>query len=410
MAEAPSSETLPSPQVFSTTPGMLALLAITAAGIVAGGGFLAYLALTSDGGLWWLALVGVVAGLAILVYAWLVWKKERVEIHAGRIEYTTVFRTRSLAVGEIKGFQILVVKSTRFLLLIPSDPKVGKLKVPLALRGGERIEMWARNLFRDLDAEHYQADLEAILANDEYGYTLEERQAFLGRFLTVAKWINMAGAGVLLWVLLYPNPYEWAIWTALLAPLSALVAGIVSRGLVRPLAAGSVAAPNVAATMLGVPAILALRAGLDWNLLDLSTVWAPVAVGMVACAAACLASFRASRRNPTHLAVLALVCAAYAYGATIALNGLLDGGTAKAYRAQVLRKHISTGKHTSYLVELGPWGPRTEAKEVDVDEQIYDALGARDPAEVYVMPGRLGIPWFVVYPAADDDGEGEDRD
>ena len=32
------------------------------------------------------------------------------------------------------------------------------------------------------------------------------------------------------------------------------------------------------------------------------------------------------------------------------------------------------------------------------------------PAEIWVMPGRLGIPWFSVYPVGDEEGEFEDRD
>ena len=67
------------------------------------------------------------------------------------------------------------------------------------------------------------------------------------------------------------------------------------------------------------------------------------------------------------------------------------------YAAKVLGSRISTGKTTSYYLELGPWGPRKESEEVDVGREYYERGSHRKTVCVYLFRGAFGIRWFQVW-------------
>jgi hypothetical protein len=87
---------------------------------------------------------------------------------------------------------------------------------------------------------------------------------------------------------------------------------------------------------------------------------------------------------------------AYGYGAVVAYNCVFDTATPHVYPATVLNKHTSSGKTTTYYLEVGPWGPRVAAEDVTVTEETYDHIMPGDSVRIYQSPGRLGVPWFVV--------------
>ncbi|WP_431241318.1 hypothetical protein ACQ9BO_14575 [Flavobacterium sp. P21] len=86
----------------------------------------------------------------------------------------------------------------------------------------------------------------------------------------------------------------------------------------------------------------------------------------------------------------------YAYGTFITINCLYDHSEPKVFKTSVLDKRISTGKTTTYYLQLGPWGPRKESDEVKVSKEQYNNSKINDEAEVYLMKGEFDIPWFEV--------------
>lgn len=94
---------------------------------------------------------------------------------------------------------------------------------------------------------------------------------------------------------------------------------------------------------------------------------------------------------------MAFFCAlAYGYGAVVAFNCVFDEAPPRVYSVNVLNKHTSSGKTTTYYLEVGSWGPRTAPEDVTVTEATYDRTMPGDSVQVYQSPGRLGVPWFIV--------------
>ncbi len=66
-------------------------------------------------------------------------------------------------------------------------------------------------------------------------------------------------------------------------------------------------------------------------------------------------------------------------------------------------KHASGGKQTSRYLELDPWGPVTERKDVAVGRRLHDAASTGDRVCVALHPGALGARWYVVLRCRDDE-------
>jgi hypothetical protein len=101
-------------------------------------------------------------------------------------------------------------------------------------------------------------------------------------------------------------------------------------------------------------------------------------------------------KNKATKAIIAIICMLYAFGAVICLNGILDSSAPTTYKARVIDKGGSTGRHMSYYLKLAPWGPRETDQEVGVRKSVYDKYKAGDDAVVVVRNGKLGIPWYFV--------------
>jgi len=66
---------------------------------------------------------------------------------------------------------------------------------------------------------------------------------------------------------------------------------------------------------------------------------------------------------------------------------------------QVLQRYkikalISSGKSTTYYLELTPWGQQKDIEEVSVSKALYNKLEQNDKVNIYYMKGQFDIPWF----------------
>jgi hypothetical protein len=127
--------------------------------------------------------------------------------------------------------------------------------------------------------------------------------------------------------------------------------------------------------------------------------WKPVLVatllGLIIFAFILAATDHWKRRSSFIAAVL--LSSAYAYGAPIMINGLLDRSEAKVYPVKVLAKHVSRSrKSTTYYLEITPWGPIFQNDNVNVTGSLYRQVRVGKNVCVTLHSGALGVPWFGV--------------
>lgn len=322
--------------------------------------------------------------------------RDRIEVHPDRLRKVGFFKTSVLPLADIRGYRILSARYGRILLLLPKTPGHRKMKIELILERQKEFLEWLKENMTDLDAADYRDELAEVLANEELGETPEQRLDLLHRARKWANILNGLGFAVMLWVLVKPEPYEYALWSAIILPLAALVFIRRFHGALRFDGDRKNACPNAGVAFVMPCIALALRVLLDFNILSWNTFWLPFAAVSTSVYALVLLSAREVRRKRGTLVLPVFFCALYGYVTVISLNGILDYSAPTVYRAQVVGKRISGGRHTSHYLNLSPWGPRTAREEVDVGSRLYDSRRVGDSVDIVVKQGRLGIPWFFI--------------
>ena len=116
-----------------------------------------------------------------------------------------------------------------------------------------------------------------------------------------------------------------------------------------------------------------------------------VALGFVA------AFFNSARQNSSPAgAVIGLLAfaALYGYGLAVAADTVTDKSTASTYVVPVTGKHISSGRSTTYYLELAPWGPIENSNRISVPHSFYNDTQPGDQVCLALHDGRLHAPWY----------------
>ena len=100
---------------------------------------------------------------------------------------------------------------------------------------------------------------------------------------------------------------------------------------------------------------------------------------------------------PILLLFLALFGGGWGCGAPALANRHFDGSAGRIFPAAVEARKVTYGRGgPGYHLQLGPWGPFTEASYVGVTGGVYEALSPGDTACVTLHPGALAMPWYSV--------------
>jgi hypothetical protein len=88
--------------------------------------------------------------------------------------------------------------------------------------------------------------------------------------------------------------------------------------------------------------------------------------------------------------------AVYTYGAIAQADTLLDKSEPKTFEAAILSKRISSGRNTTWYLQISPWGPQPEETEVSVPRPLYNSVFPNQTICVHLSDGALKIPWYYL--------------
>jgi len=337
-------------------------------------------------------------GLGLAVYA----LTARLTLGNEGIIFSGFRNNKRMRYRDIAGYRMTTLKNTQIVTLFPKQKGGKPLKFSLNYKTDAYFDRWLASI-PDLDSQDYQETVAEILHNPDFGGTVEERAAHLKRAHAIAWVLNGAGGLVSLWLLLAPDlvpeAYIWLIAALAAMPPLAVLAVILSKGLYTiadiPQKGAKDAQPNLALFFL-VPAVaIAARSLMDIDLLDwqqaaLYAVAGGLPVGIVAALVA------RSKQNHYSWIYLPVVACAWASAIVSNYDSLFDTAAPSVFQTQVLDRHKTTGKHESYHLKLGPWGPRTTAEDVSVAKGFYGMMSPGMTVCVQLHPGKLGVRWFEV--------------
>jgi hypothetical protein len=336
-----------------------------------------------------------IAMIALSVMGLVEIRKGKFVIDEKSLKSVSVLSTRELAFDEIRGYRA----DDKYIYIEPAEPKKKRVKVSLYLANTGEITEWLAARYPDLDVAKALEEEKEILANPELGFSEERRETALKSARTKAKYLNVAAACIGAWGFFAPTPYEYVTIALLVLPLIALFAIKFSNGLIRFDDKKDSAYPSAVYAM-AVGIVLGLRAILDFSIFDYSKVWLPTAMITAAFLFVLMIGNKefSYKKAKDYLSLVGavIILAFYSYGVLISLNCVFDSSKPEIFTASVLSKRVSSGKTTTYYLELAPWGPQEKVEEISVDEVVYDRVDEGENVNVYFKKGTLDIPWVVV--------------
>ena len=325
--------------------------------------------------------------------------KGKVIVSSDTLSIRSTFINRDLKFQEIKGFQV----EQNYIFVLPNTEKKKRIKISTYIGNSSELIMWLSSNFPDLHQVNEKKEEAEILDNFEYGRNVEERSSQLNQAKKVAKVLNWAGGLILVWTLFKPAPYEYAILASISLPIIAIFVVIYYKGLIKinekNRGSGS-AYPTVLSAILLSSCGLFLRALLDYDIFDYSNIWMPSII--IGIAMTVLIVFRTQefkfKKLIDYFTILSLTFFffGFGFGSIVSLNCMYDESTPQAFQSKILNKRISSGKRTTYYIELAAWGTQSEKSDVSVTEELYEKLELDNNATIYLKKGWLKIPWFIV--------------
>ncbi len=322
--------------------------------------------------------------------------KGKFVIDSDKIYTISTFSNTKLMFNEIKGYRI----TDKYIFIESNNEQKKKIKVSTYLGRVNEIEEWLSQNYSDLDIVQANQEKEEILNNDEFGWTTEQREEKLIKAHKTAEILNWTGGLIGAWILFLANPYEYAIITSIFFPIICVIVLKYFNGLIRIDERKDTAYPTIFWAIFAPSMGLCLRGLLDYNIFDYSKIWTPsilIALTFIAVLTIGNKEFKFNKTKD-YLTILgfSIFMFGYGYGAVITLNCMYDKSEPQKYDATILSKRISSGKSTTYYLELTPWGKQKEIDEVSVSKDLYNKLNQNDKVNIYFMKGQFDIPWFEV--------------
>lgn len=217
-----------------------------------------------------------------------------------------------------------------------------------------------------------------------------------------SNWVSRLVLGVLpfaiaVWCFLVPRPYGLSVLVCALTPWAGLALVFLSGGRVVFNGRDSERRPD-AFSLVFLPALTTgARALMDFKIFDWQAALAAAAGVSLVWNIAILAARRGERPKGfvATTIILLLFGVDYGYGVATFADALGDERIVATYAPPITDKRVSHGKSTSYDLELGAWGGRTNDEQT-VPKTFYDAAQVGDRVCIEVHPGRLGIRWYAV--------------
>ncbi|MFP5238045.1 MAG: hypothetical protein ACLGSD_19280 [Acidobacteriota bacterium] len=318
----------------------------------------------------------------------------RLVLFEDQIEYQLLISKRALYRRQIRGWRIAPTTPPT-LILQPVDKESRAIKIGLIFHVDEALTNWL-DLLPSLDDQELKANEDEIENDSRLGHTPRDRSNKIRRIKSKAKVLNGFSIAVLIWGYFYPHPYLLVMLVLIALPWVALLMTKLSHGALRIDEKKNDPHPTVAYAYMFPGFVLLLRAIFDFNVVQ--STYAVLLYTAVSAALTYLAVIvdPTIGRKKAMIAVIIILAAAYGYGAVVVANGVFDSSPKIEYATTLLNKHVDQGKHVSYHLELGPWGPETKPNDIEVTAATYGAIKPGDSITLALRHGALGVRWYFI--------------
>lgn len=324
--------------------------------------------------------------------------KARLVLRANAIETRGLLGTRELRLDAIAGRRLRPTRGQSIRLIVPKQGRA--LELDSGFPADAVLDAWYGAL-PDLDLKDRQSSEAAVAADPTFGRSAAERLERLASARRLARAATGITVVLLLWIYVFPRPYNAAIVVAAALPWCAVLIARWSQGLICFDSTRNDVRPNLAIMLFAPAVVLGMRALLDVNLLDVPRA---LEFGFLAGLPLVLAASWVRESNASRAwgawtmpaLLLAFLALPYGAGAVVLADVQLDHQPAQTFHTQVLRKYISSGKHRTSYVVLAPWGPKAQTEKLAVSSAYYAHVEPEATVCMGLHRGALGLAWYRV--------------
>lgn len=316
-------------------------------------------------------------------------------------EYTITlangFSRKSILLDEIAGYR---GGSQSAILLMRKDGGRA-LTIRDSFERRPEFREWLQERYANIDAQLAKEVTEEVLHDERYGLTEDERGIRLAKARKIMVYSILITPFFISWVVISPQPFKVLMPLLLAIPLVAVALTWYYKGIFRLYISKTKPYPTLilAVSFTEIAAIIAVLREYNIYLFD-GRAWGLVlalsVVVMLVWAGVCRAAVIGEKNLFAVYAGMWLIAAMYSYPALMFSNCEYDHHKEDIMRVGVNGKHFSRGKTTTYFLEVSAWGRYTDGKNMQVPYSLYHSVRAGDSVNVYLHPGKWGIPWYVV--------------
>ena len=136
----------------------------------------------------------------------------------------------------------------------------------------------------------------------------------------------------------------------------------------------------------------------EFKILSFDNIW--LSIGIVFSIMFGLLCFKGVNKSVEsvigQIVVMLIFSVLYGFGSVRTINCVFDKSKEITYNANVIDQHISSGRHTTYYLKLGTWGPQNKNEDEEVSKKMYNKTQIGDTVNVKYKEGFLKSPWFVI--------------
>jgi len=334
-------------------------------------------------------LLIVAGGAYVFLFAW----RGRLVIDGSRIEIRGAIQEKSADLSEIEGYRTVNTRNGSYYRIVLKDHR-GSMTFSRDFDTDSSFNRWFQQI-PNLDQSDRDAVLEEIQHNTELGSTPEERMGALASAKTISTFILIVTIAAAL-VLDFAGP-EFRFPTAIvvaIAPMVVLFFTFRSPLLYTAFKPKADPRAEVVYTFFAAGFGLLIHAGSIHFVSAQSAAWMVILIAL-ACVGALWGSFRGTMGIGGRVLGLLLFIGIYAYGLVVAADTMPDRSQASSFTTNVVSKHISSGRSTSYILVLAPWGPVERTNTVSVSSKTYRNTEIGDEVCLALHAGALHVPWYM---------------
>jgi len=317
--------------------------------------------------------------------------RSRVVVDGSRIEVRTPFGEKTADASEVEGYRDISTRNGSFWRLQLKEGR-GAITIQKWFDSPE-LRAWMQQI-TDLDERDRKAILDEIEQNQELGATPEERLSALKQARLWNVGLTMVAIAAAVFRLFPANPF-FLISAVLLALTPPVILYLLHRSPLLFVLGKPKRDPRTDFTFAFIAAVVGLFLGnIGVHLVSLSSLLpAILLVSLATCAGLLLVSRSAAGARGAWI-VIVMLSGSYGYGLVTSADTLPDHAKPQRYSASIVGKHTSSGRSTTYYLDLAPWGPLPDENRLSVSKRLYDAATVGELTCLELHQGYLHAPWY----------------